>query len=872
MLGSFPIKDEEAKEKAEAMRANGTDETPPKQYPQPLFDANDNAQLRLAFEFVQFTDRHVFLTGKAGTGKTHFLHTLKSLSPKRMIVVAPTGVAAINAGGVTIHSFFQLPFGPLLPKTEMNGEPPTGHYRFNRHKIDIIRSLDLLVIDEISMVRADLLDGIDAVLRRYRPGDRPFGGAQLLMIGDLQQLAPVVKDDDWEILSPYYETMFFFSSRALARTRFVPIELKHIYRQSDPGFIDLLAKVRENRMTQEDLRTLNRRFDPILAAEAPEGTITLTTHNFQARKINESRLAALPGREQRFQARVEGDFPDYAFPTDADLVLKPGAQVMFVKNDASLEKRYFNGKIGRLTGLGREELTVRCPGEAEPIVVEPVEWKNVKYGLNETTKEIEETEAGRFIQFPLKLAWAITIHKSQGLTFDRAVIDARAAFAEGQVYVALSRCRSLEGLVLSSPIEDRSIKSNAVIGEFTREIEAHAPDENQLHAAKREYQEVLLDELFDFSSLLRRLLFCLKIAAEHQAVLTGLGPDFFRSLVASVKTDITTVADKFLAQRRRIVDQVPDLEQSSLLQERVGKAAVYFAEKIETQVSRPLEGVSPETDNREVRRIIQKALSLAGREAAQKLFCLQACRSGIRFADYLPVRAQALFQEPAGKPDRSKRTETSPVDPGTIPHPDLYRTLKEWRAARAKELNQPAFCVLHNNVLVEICRLLPAQEATLRTIKGLKGKKGQTLGKELLELVAQYRSKPPLPDMEPGSDRAGIPSAKPPKEKGTSQEETLRIFLEGKTMAEVAAARGLALSTVEGHLTHFVGTGELALDRLVGTDKAARIAAYFACTPLAGLTAAKEALGDVSYGELQFVLKDLARRGKHPTDPDEPSR
>ena len=314
----------------------------------------DNPQLRLAFEYVQYTGRHIFLTGKAGTGKTHFLHTLKSLSPKRMIVVAPTGVAAINAGGVTIHSFFQLPFGPILPETDPGGGPPAGPYRFNRQKIDIIRSLDLLVIDEISMVRADLLDGVDAVLRRYRSGDRPFGGVQLLMIGDLQQLAPVVKSDEWEILRPHYETMFFFSSRALGRTRFVPIELKHIYRQSDPGFIDLLAKVRENRMTPDDLRTLNRRCDPVLAVEAPEGTITLTTHNFQARKINAARLAALPGREQRFQARVEGEFPDYAFPTDADLVLKPGAQVMFVKNDGSPEKRYFNGKIGRLNGMGRE--------------------------------------------------------------------------------------------------------------------------------------------------------------------------------------------------------------------------------------------------------------------------------------------------------------------------------------------------------------------------------------------------------------------------------------------------------------------------------------------------------------------------------------
>jgi hypothetical protein len=708
----------------------------------------DNPQLRLACEYVQYTGRHVFLTGKAGTGKTHFLHTLKSLSPKRMIVVAPTGVAAINAGGVTIHSFFQLPFGPLVPETEAGGNPAAGHYRFSRQKIDIIRSLDLLVIDEISMVRADLLDGIDTVLRRFRPGDRPFGGVQLLMIGDLQQLAPVVKSDEWEILRPYYETMFFFSSRALRRTSYVSIELQHIYRQSDPRFIDLLAKVRENRMEQDDLLALNRRYDPALAAAPPEGTITLTTHNAQARKINESRLAALPGRERRFQARIEGEFPDYAFPTDADLVLKPGAQVMFVKNDGSPEKRYFNGKIGRLKGIGRDELTVQCPGEAEPIAVDPVEWKNVKYALNETTKEIEETESGRFIQFPLKLAWAITIHKSQGLTFDRAVIDARAAFADGQVYVALSRCRSLEGLVLSSPIESRSIKSSAVIGEFNRQIEESAPDEEQLQEAKREFQEVLLDELFDFSPLLRCLVSCLRIAAEHQTVLTGLGPSFFKSLIEAVQTDITEIADKFLAQRRQIMARLLDLEDAPQLQERVSKAAVYFTEKIERLVDEPLEAAAFETDNREVRQAMQKALSLALREAASKLYCLKACRSGIIFADYLKVRALALLQEPGAKPVRSKKQGEAAADNGTISHPELFQVLKQWRATKAEEIGKPAFWVLHNTTLAEICQRLPAGNEELRTIKGLKGKKGQALGSEILERVAQYRSKHNLPEPE----------------------------------------------------------------------------------------------------------------------------
>ncbi len=308
-------------------------------------------------------------------------------------------------------------------------------------------------------------------------------------------------------------------------------------------------------MNEADLIALNKRCHPVLTQETPEGTITLTTHNFQARKINEARLAALPGKEKRFEARVEGEFPPYAFPTDSELVLKPGAQVMFVKNDSSPEKLFFNGKIGRLKRISENGLVVECPGDPEPILVEPAEWKNIKYTLNEETKAIEETESGKFIQFPLKLAWAITIHKSQGLTFDKVIIDARAAFADGQVYVALSRCRTLEGLVLSTPIENRSIKSSAVVGEFTRILEQNAPDQDQLQEAKRDYQIMLLDELFDFSILLRCLFSCLKITNEYKTILAGVTPAFFGRIIDAVKAEITGVADKFTIQRGQIIGE-----------------------------------------------------------------------------------------------------------------------------------------------------------------------------------------------------------------------------------------------------------------------------------------------------------------------------
>jgi hypothetical protein len=698
-----------------------------------------NTELQLAFDYIQFTGRHLFLTGKAGTGKTTFLQSLKSRGPKRLIVTAPTGVAAINAGGVTIHSFFQLPFGPLIPGQDPGAGKPGGSYRFGGQKKELIRSLDLLVIDEISMVRADLLDGIDAVLRRLRRDSRPFGAVQLLMIGDLQQLPPVVKDDEWDILSAYYDTPFFFSSRALAQTDFVTIELKKIYRQSDTRFIDLLAKVRENRLEEEDLKNLNERYRLFQSQPPPDRAITLTTHNYQSERINQSRLDALPGRERCFQARLEGEFPSYAYPTAFELVLKPGAQVMFVKNDGSPEKLFYNGKIGRIKSLGEEDLMVECPGESEPIRVEPAEWKNIKYSLNETTQEIEETETGRFIQFPLKLAWAITIHKSQGLTFDEVIIEAQQAFAEGQVYVALSRCRSLEGLMLSTPLDARTIMNSSVVEDFTRRMEQNPTDRKQLQEARREYQATLLDDLFDFSSILRSLFICLKISGEHRNVLAGATPSFFSLLIDAVKSEISGVAERFADQRHQIAAEAPDLEAHALLQERVAKAAAYFIPKIESLALGPLLSVPIETDNREAKKTLKKALDLAVKEAASKRDCLEACRSGINFSEYLKVRALSRLKDTCAKPLPTKETREKGSE--ALDHGDLYEQLKKWRSARAAEMGQPAYVILHNTALAEISAHLPATREELVQIKGLKGKRGKQFGEEILEIVARYRGR-----------------------------------------------------------------------------------------------------------------------------------
>ena len=433
-----------------------------------------NKELDLAWDFINNTDRNVFLTGKAGTGKTTFLHKLKKESLKRAVVVAPTGVAAINAKGVTIHSFFQMPFGPILPNQDLNNSSGFNR-KFNRTKINIIKSLDLLIIDEISMVRADLLDGIDKTLRRYRNRIKVFGGVQVLMIGDLQQLSPVIKENEWSLLKPFYKNIFFFSSQAYQECNAITVELKYIYRQDNPKFINILNEIRTNNLSQSSASELNKRWIPDFTPTEDEGYISLTTHNNRAEQTNNSQLEKLSGKTKVYNARIEGKFPKFSHPNKEELELKVGAQVMFIKNDSSPEKLYFNGKIGKVILLDKNEVVVKCPDDQFNIITTPEEWENINYKVDKETKTITENKIGSYIQMPLRLAWSITIHKSQGLTFEKAIIDAEAAFAHGQTYVALSRCKSLEGLVLKSKINSDQIISDSNVISFNEENENENP-------------------------------------------------------------------------------------------------------------------------------------------------------------------------------------------------------------------------------------------------------------------------------------------------------------------------------------------------------------------------------------------------------------
>ena len=573
-------------------------------------DRADNAPESLAqtaWDFVENTGRSIFLTGKAGTGKTTFLKSVVEHSRKRPIVVAPTGVAAINAGGVTIHSFFQLPFSPYVPGAKMESK-----FDFGREKRKIIASIDLLIIDEISMVRADLLDAIDNVLRRFREHSLPFGGVQLLMIGDLAQLTPVVTPEDERMLKPYYDTPYFFGSKALQQIDYVTIQLEHVYRQQDASFINILNEVRGGHPSAQTLDALNTRAMAdsqlsALNAQQKNGYIRLTTHNNLANFYNESELQKLPGHPYQYRADIKGTFPDYSYPTAETLVLKEGAQVMFVKNDPSGEHRYYNGRIGRVMEATEQRVTVYCEGDAEAIEVEPQEWENTRYTLNEKTREIEAEVQGTFRQLPLRLAWAITIHKSQGLTFDHAIIDANQSFAPGQVYVALSRCRTLEGLVLATPLTARAIINDERVDSYIAQQEYQAERSIlQLPLLKQEYERYLLLQLFDFRAIYTLEETMVRIFAEYFYHSHSLLKRLHDQTLIDLRQRVLDVAAKWQQVIQTMTFEA--LHDEEFL-ERVKRSAEYFADQLRDILTKPIElSAKTETGNKQAERRLSQAL------------------------------------------------------------------------------------------------------------------------------------------------------------------------------------------------------------------------------------------------------------------------
>ena len=714
-----------------------------------------NPQLELANNLLKYTGTHSFLTGKAGTGKTTFLHNLRLHSPKRMIVVAPTGVAAINAGGMTIHSFFQLSYAPFIPDAIMAKE----FFRFSKEKINMMRSLDLLVIDEISMVRADLLDAVDYVLRHFRRNELPFGGVQLLMIGDLQQLAPVIKEDEWNLLCNYYESPFFFNSQALKKTSYLCLELKTVYRQSDNTFINLLNRIRENKIDADLLNELNKRYNPDFQPDNDEGYIFLTTHNAMAQRLNSSKLEKINDRKYFYKAEITGDFPEYSFPTDAILELKKGTQVMFVKNDLSPEKRFYNGKIGLITHLEDKLIVVQSKEDDTPIRVEKAIWSNMRYTLDPNTKELKEEEIGAFEQYPLKTAWAITVHKSQGLTFDKAIIDAKSSFAHGQVYVALSRCRSLEGLVLSSPINAHSVISSGDVDTFIQSADENQPNEQLLRNLRKAYFIEMLHEQFSFSDLQSRLKIMRWLLNEY---FKNLYPELFRQYTQAeerFQNDIMKISEQFHLQLQLLLSKTENPEEDVFLQERIKKAAAYFLEKTSLILDELADETFIETDNKEVRKRVNEAMSLFLLQLRQKQQTLDACLTGFSTPSYLNAKAKASIEEEVRKP-KKKRTvksvfgskgisqppngekETITIESAyqmpiskDILHPELYERLRSWRSKLAHERSVPAYVVLSQTALIGITNLLPTDTAQLLRIPGFGKVTLERYGDEILQIV-----------------------------------------------------------------------------------------------------------------------------------------
>ena len=837
----------------------------------------ENHEIELAWQVIENTGTHLFLTGKAGTGKTTFLRRLKELTPKRMVVVAPTGIAAINAGGVTIHSFFQLNFAPYIPESTFNSAQQ-GFHKFGKEKINIIRSMDLLVIDEISMVRADQLDAIDAVLRRYRDRSKPFGGVQLLMIGDLQQLAPVVKEEDWSLLSSYYDTAFFFGSHSLKETEYITIELKKVYRQSDTEFVGLLNKIREKEADDAVLEELNKRYLPGFRPREEEGYIRLTTHNYQAQQYNDRQLLSLSGRAFSFQAKVEGTFPESAYPADEMLTVKEGAQIMFIKNDSSGEHRYYNGMIGLVTAVSKDGIRVKGNGESQDFLLETEEWTNSKYSLNPQTKEITEEVEGTFRQYPIRLAWAITIHKSQGLTFERAIIDANASFAHGQVYVALSRCKSLQGLVLSSPLRRESIISDDTIDEFTRNAGEMTPDKHKLALFRQHYFYELLCEQFDFHPIEQHFLRLLRLLDEHLYRLYPKLLERYKATADLYKTQIMKVADTFKLQYSALLMEAEDYTANPKLNERVMAGAHYFRQHLEDLLTPLITSTKVETDNKELKKKFSEAADAMKTALHVKLGTLcYTEKEGFSVSAFLKQKAVLTLSvsggeaaSSSGRSERKSRTAEKIEVPTDILHPELYKQLIAWRNSEAAKAGLPVYTIIQQKAILGIVNLLPNDAASLIRIPYFGKRGAEKYGDALLEMVNRYVE-------EHGIERPQMPTAtltvnngiktskepKPLKEaksvkepKPDTKEVTYRLFRQGKSIEEIAKERELVSGTIAGHLEHYVRSGEVKIEQLVAREKITKIIRYVqAHGSDKGLTVIKAALGDdVSYADIRLVL------------------
>lgn len=743
-----------------------------------------DSRFLLAERYIQETGISVFLTGKAGTGKTTFLKHIVAGCSKRLAVVAPTGVAAVNAGGVTIHSFFQLPLCPYLPDVKelvTEYQMPEKNRSLRKDRVKILRTLELLIIDEISMVRADILDAIDATLKRYRKNDRPFGGVQLLMIGDVQQLPPVVTESEKPFMDQVYPSPFFFNSRAFRKLGYIVIELNKIHRQRDAEFTSMLNDIRTGNPSDQTLERLNRRLDPGFEPPSGEYWIRLTTHNHQSDAINREKMDALKGKSMIFKAEIDGNYPESAYPAETELRLKKGAQVMFTRNDTSGNSMYFNGKIGTVTSLDPEIIVTDENGNE--IIVNQEKWDNVRYEINPETQEIQAVNDGSFTQYPLRAAWAITIHKSQGLTFDRVIIDAGRAFSFGQVYVALSRCKSLEGIVLTTPITRRCTFRNTEVAIFEN---GYTPENQAVESLDNYRESYLVDKICSTFSLGRIASLSLKleklwkgslgsvypkISARFTALVTGQDEDFSGvEAIASVGTRFQSQIREIFADQSRCTE-----DRDAFVSERISKACAYFT----AQLGYYAKSIAPtclvEIENKETQKVFKNIaeellkelifrLSLYRATMADgfsvKLFSRVATECELEKTGTLKscVRriisaSRAAADKDGGNagtdkandkkevPESGMDADTSDIDTEYDEATEkLLKVLKAWRKMKYEELHLPAFMIMHQKVLVQIAEEKPASREELMQINGFGKKQWDKYGEEILEIIEEYHN------------------------------------------------------------------------------------------------------------------------------------
>jgi len=735
----------------------------------------------IARKFLNRTDRHIFLTGKAGTGKTTFLRSIVNLTHKRAVIAAPTGVAAINAGGVTLHSLFQLPFGSYVPSDDYQFDAAPGgeintprslmrNLQMHTTKRRLLQEIELLIIDEVSMLRADILDAIDRILRSVRRKvNFPYGGVQILFIGDLLQLPPVVKDNEWAILQSFYNSIHFFEARALQQSPPLFIELEKIYRQSDPTFINLLNHFRDNSVAQEDVEILNKYYKPGFTPGDGEGYIHLTTHNRIADNINRRELARLPGETKCYQASVEKEFNEHQYPIDSDLELKKGAQVMFIKNDSSGERRFFNGKIGVVSGLDNEAIEVTFNDGTEPVLVEKYTWYNKKYKLQKENNEIKEHVVGSFTQYPLKLAWAVTIHKSQGLTFEKAIIDVEKAFAPGQIYVALSRLVSLEGLVLSSPIPRGGFGSDNHIASFAKsKIDVHSCDDILKTETHRFLSNTLL-QYYDFSDLENAIL--------HH--LNSYNKDEKRSLKQSYRPRIVALLKKF-------------------------KSEYAVAQNFQKE--------------------IRKITATASKEYISTLFSRTSAAR-----DYFEPRIKGLSHE-------------------------IVKVIEE--------LNDAVGVKQYIRELQELESFFYSKITTIRKSVALVEAIQQNQDLEKQDYVSgdERIQREALVQASSGKKKKKKKAAKGDKNggkktKGESAKQSCEMAKKGMSISEIAKERQMAVSTIQGHLTEFLRSGDLEILELLDEEKVGEIRAVVKRYYKDSIKPVKHILGDnYSYGEIKMVM------------------